>query len=1002
MPGRIEYDEAMLFSAIRLKIQDADVKQGKVEMLSVKTAQGVMDRPWGIEGGFAVVYKFRRKSGALCALRCFRVSMKPDTQFRYERLGPYFHMHAPDITAGFKYHDAAIMVKEQGKAQNQPFPVIEMDWIDGVTLVEKVDELCRKRARKPLKDLAEQWLTLLNTMQRARIAHGDLAGVNVMVRSDGRLVLIDYDGTYIPEFAGLAPVLTGQDDFQHPQMAQRGFHEHIDAFSALVIYTALAALAVKPDLWDKYAKFDAHRKLIDFNMLFRKQDFQDTRQSPLFQELERLGDPHVRDLVRELKRICLLPINDVKFPFALVDPFYQQKQVLAELTDALQANDDTRIVASWQPVLEQYPPAQIHRARVRLAQQRTAALRTFRASLASGDLQRIVDSYDAAQLDTSGSVSAEERLLLSLARAFLQAFADDSDDAVDLADKISQDIKGIRIVLPAQQQQSLARMRQRKHAHQILSQAFQNRDVAQLAAAYPFLGYTTTALERQRIEGAAAFMQAYNASDDQAFLGAYQTLRQDPEPDFFMLSMDQQQRAIRILKHDEVLSQFRQALISRSPWHIVRAYDVILDGSIQVTTIEREQLVLARLLTEALRTGDYNQLLAAYTVLQQSPHSTFFVLTSEERERFTFASEQKRAVLIFRAALQSKRPKEIVAAYAPILDTGNVLSQEELEQLALARLLVDAWDRDDDEVLLTLSQRLQGTAAQNFFILTPQEQERFDLAQQRVQQLEELRRVLQATPEDAQRIIEVYNKLQPGSSSALRADEHELVEAALKYGAMYETIRDGLQADNNDLIRHVFDPALAQRFSGITSLEQQRIDKAMVLQTLEELLNAEAHEEALQLARSLQQAWGYAIAPSLIFKLKRATLRFIRAYDLYHLTIQIDESNNTNYVTVSWQWPTHPLIQVGLLVWRPGMWPERISEQRLNDPNWFHIWVRRKNNVFYDRKTFPVGNETHIYVKSYVAILDTWDRDEKWRFSEGRDPTSYAEAISSQRIRHIH
>ncbi|HEV2662056.1 MAG TPA: RIO1 family regulatory kinase/ATPase, partial [Ktedonobacteraceae bacterium] len=326
MPERLAYDEAMQLSAIRLKLPDLELKRGKVEMVSIPTAHGPIERPWGIEGGFAVVYKFRRQNGSICALRCFRVPMNPDTQFRYERIGPYFHAHAGSITAGFKYYDAAIVVKEQGKPQDQKYPVIEMDWIDGVTLVEKLDELCRKRQRAALQNLSTQWIDILRIMERAHIAHGDLAGVNVMVRDDGRLVLIDYDGVYIPEFAGFSQVLIGQDDFQHPQMAQRPFSEHMDAFSALVIYTALLALTAKPELWDSYARLDTNGKLLDTNMLFRKQDFQDPQQSPLFHALEQLPDAHIKTMVRELKRACQQSIQDVRFPFALVDPEYKEKQ----------------------------------------------------------------------------------------------------------------------------------------------------------------------------------------------------------------------------------------------------------------------------------------------------------------------------------------------------------------------------------------------------------------------------------------------------------------------------------------------------------------------------------------------------------------------------------------------------------------------------------------------------------------------------------------------------
>src|SRR5437588_11060546 len=374
MPERLPYDEAMLFASARLKILDPELKQGQVEKVTIQTKAGNVVRPWGIEGGFAVVYKFRTRSGQFRALRCFRVPMKPDTQFRYEHIGPYFHAHARDITANFKYHDAGIVVKEQGKPANQMYPVIEMDWIDGITLVEKVDELCKKRDRVSLKNLGEQWLNILKTLQQAHIAHGDLAGVNVMVRTDGRLVLIDYDGVYIPDFALLPQVLLGQVDFQHPQMNQRQFNEHMDDFSALVIYTTLVALEVRPELWDKYVKRNPQGKLLDANLLFTQQDFKEPHQSALMCELAQSGDQRVRAVVQELKRLCLQSIDQTRFPFQLIDPNYDKKLALEQLEQALKANDDELIAASWSSILDSYAPAQPYRHRIQEAKQRVKAL----------------------------------------------------------------------------------------------------------------------------------------------------------------------------------------------------------------------------------------------------------------------------------------------------------------------------------------------------------------------------------------------------------------------------------------------------------------------------------------------------------------------------------------------------------------------------------------------------------------------------------------------------
>src|SRR5690242_19719478 len=124
MPERLAYDEAMLFPEARLKIPDPEIKRGQVEKITVATKVGNIVQPWGVEGGFAVVYKFRTLSGRYRALRCFRRDMDSDTQFRYEHIGPYFKAHIHQITAGFKYHAQGIMIKESSQPWGRVYPVI--------------------------------------------------------------------------------------------------------------------------------------------------------------------------------------------------------------------------------------------------------------------------------------------------------------------------------------------------------------------------------------------------------------------------------------------------------------------------------------------------------------------------------------------------------------------------------------------------------------------------------------------------------------------------------------------------------------------------------------------------------------------------------------------------------------------------------------------------------------------------------------------------------------
>src|SRR5439155_2071643 len=107
----------------------------------------------------------------------------------------------------------------------------------------------------------------------------------------------------------------------------------------------------------------------------------DPRHSKLIQELEQINDQHVKAMVQELKRACLQLVNDVRFPFGIIDPDYDQKQALVRLESAIQANDDEQIVKSWLPILEQYAPAHRYRSRIQQAQQRVKALQVFCTAL---------------------------------------------------------------------------------------------------------------------------------------------------------------------------------------------------------------------------------------------------------------------------------------------------------------------------------------------------------------------------------------------------------------------------------------------------------------------------------------------------------------------------------------------------------------------------------------------------------------------------------------------
>src|SRR5947208_17145535 len=122
------HDIAIQFPRVNIKAQDEELLYGRVEMATQQNNQGGMERPWASSGMFAIVYKFRGKSGDICALRCFKTLLDEDIKLRYEKMGLYFEKHIPELTAHFTYYEQGL------KVDKIIYPLIRMDWIEGLTL----------------------------------------------------------------------------------------------------------------------------------------------------------------------------------------------------------------------------------------------------------------------------------------------------------------------------------------------------------------------------------------------------------------------------------------------------------------------------------------------------------------------------------------------------------------------------------------------------------------------------------------------------------------------------------------------------------------------------------------------------------------------------------------------------------------------------------------------------------------------------------------------------
>ncbi|HEX6810052.1 MAG TPA: phosphotransferase [Planctomycetota bacterium] len=281
-PGVSDYQEAI--QAPQLCFGDPDLKAGS----PVLTALGL---PRPISGGNASVYQIRSGKKEW-AVRCFLRDL-PDMQKRYAAIDQHLRStRLPKV--GFQYLPEGIRVRGRW------IPILKMEWVRGVPLNEHIPSLLSDP--KGLRRLAAEWEQLTRLLKKERVAHGDLQHGNVMVAKD-KLVLIDYDGMYVPALHGNPSHELGHVCYQHPARQPADFGPEMDRFSALLIHTALLALAQKPDLWARYDTAD--------NLLFQGEDLEEPDESALFDELEQLPDQDVAAQVRALRAACSESIDQV-------------------------------------------------------------------------------------------------------------------------------------------------------------------------------------------------------------------------------------------------------------------------------------------------------------------------------------------------------------------------------------------------------------------------------------------------------------------------------------------------------------------------------------------------------------------------------------------------------------------------------------------------------------------------------------------------------------------
>ncbi len=282
-----------------------------------KSLEPVLDSSGSVvmsNGGFAVVFKMRdRDSGRFYALKCF-LRDQPGRAEDYAMIASELEYASSPFLLKFEYLDRELFVDAKGCDENE-FPVLLMDWVDG----EPLDVYVRRHYRDSYKMdmLAYQFSRLSMWLMNQTFAHGDLKPDNVMVRADGSLVLIDYDGMFVPQMEGSKAREIGTPHFRHPNRTDSEFNEHIDDFSIISILLSLKLIAADPELMDKYGEAD--------RLLFSEADYRNMSGSKLVKEVFPAADTEI-NMLFGLLTIAIHHGNLSKTSFRLLDIKRPEKQ----------------------------------------------------------------------------------------------------------------------------------------------------------------------------------------------------------------------------------------------------------------------------------------------------------------------------------------------------------------------------------------------------------------------------------------------------------------------------------------------------------------------------------------------------------------------------------------------------------------------------------------------------------------------------------------------------
>jgi uncharacterized protein (TIGR02145 family) len=226
-----------------------------------------------IAGGFAVVFKMQdHQTGKHYALKCFH---RPKHQLiaSYRLISEYLKNYNSPYLVPYRFLEKEVWVSNEMTDENE-FPVVLMDWVAGKTLREELKTAVANHDIPLLQTLSARFDELAIWLLAQPFAHTDLKTENILVTPEKKLVLVDYDGIFVPAMQGQTAREEGTPGYCHPRRTDSNFNQHSDDFTILLIALSLRILVKNPRIYTE-TNSDEH-------FLFTQSDLANLSTRPLW------------------------------------------------------------------------------------------------------------------------------------------------------------------------------------------------------------------------------------------------------------------------------------------------------------------------------------------------------------------------------------------------------------------------------------------------------------------------------------------------------------------------------------------------------------------------------------------------------------------------------------------------------------------------------------------------------------------------------------------------